>query len=137
MSNREPRAFLVTENMAKVAKLTDDMMVYLEAQGFGVQPVDATRVARKLVLVGSEVPNPARSGQVGPWPVRSGESEAIVPILAIANQASPASGYLKRCDSCERRIYMQPDLNGFWRPYESWADGHAAEREWRLHRCTS
>jgi hypothetical protein len=93
--------------------------------------VSLEELAPPAIIVPPAAPNPVLSGQAGPWPVRSGQPEAIVSIPA------PASGYLKPCRSCRRRIYMQPDRNGSWRPYESWADGHAAEREWQLHRCAS
>ncbi len=49
---------------------------------------------------------------------------------------TPTRGYLKRCRSCGERIYVKPDYDGQWRPYESYLDGKVEEGEWRLHDCT-
>lgn len=47
-----------------------------------------------------------------------------------------ACGYLKRCRDCGERIYLKPDYDGEWRPYESYIDGKVEQGEWRLHDCT-
>jgi hypothetical protein len=48
---------------------------------------------------------------------------------------SKADGYLKACRFCGDLIYMKPDNDARWRPYESWKDGACEEGEWVGHQC--
>jgi hypothetical protein len=46
-----------------------------------------------------------------------------------------ANGYLKKCVTCGRSIYLKYDYDGVWRPYESWWSGKVRDGEWALHDC--
>lgn len=45
------------------------------------------------------------------------------------------SGYLKECTYCGDKIYLKPDFDGQWRPYECWVNGRVQEGEWITHQC--
>lgn len=49
---------------------------------------------------------------------------------------SESSGFLRKCDRCGTMIYMKPDFDGRWKPYESWFDGAVQEGEWVRHMCS-